>query len=111
MPSLSTARSPSRLPPRGTSSPSAVSDTVAACHLQRGARRKQGNGGEWGVMPELKGEELKQLRSTLSRLAANLDRTLSHLDEDVRRDYRDAERSVIDARRKVETREGLLRVG
>jgi hypothetical protein len=62
-------------------------------------------------MPELKGEELKQLRKTLSRLAADLDQTLSRLDKDARREYREAEQSVIDARRKVETREGLLRVG
>ena len=62
-------------------------------------------------MPELRGQELKTLRRTVSRLAADLDRTLNRLDKDARRDYRDAERSVIDARRKVETREGLLRVG
>jgi hypothetical protein len=62
-------------------------------------------------MPELKAEELAQLRKTLAELASDLNRTLSRLDEAVRQDYRDAERSVIDARRKVETREGLLRVG
>lgn len=62
-------------------------------------------------MPELKGEELTQLREKLAELAADLNRTLGRLDEAVRRDYRDAEQSVVDARRKVETREGLLRVG
>lgn len=62
-------------------------------------------------MPELKGEELAQLREKLTELAGDLNRTLGRLDEAVRRDYRDAEQSVVDARRKVETREGLLRVG
>jgi predicted transcriptional regulator len=62
-------------------------------------------------MPELKGKELAQLRDKLSELASDLNRTLSRLDEAAKRDYRDAEQSVIDARRKVETREGLLRVG
>ena len=62
-------------------------------------------------MPELKGEELTRLREKLAELASDLNRTLSRLDESVQREYRDAEQSVIDARRKVETREGLLRVG
>lgn len=62
-------------------------------------------------MPELKEEELSQLRKKLAELASDLSRTLSALDETTQRQYRDAEQSVIDARRKVETREGLLRVG
>lgn len=62
-------------------------------------------------MPELNGEELTQLREKLAELASDLNRTLGRLDEAVRREYREAEQSVIDARRKVETREGLLRVG
>ena len=40
-------------------------------------------------MPELKGEELRQLRKTLSELAADLDRTLSRLNKDARREYRE----------------------
>lgn len=62
-------------------------------------------------MPELKEEELSQLREKLAELASDLNGTLSALDEATQRQYRDAEQSVIDARRKVETREGLLRVG
>jgi hypothetical protein len=62
-------------------------------------------------MPELKGEELVKLRERLAELTSDLNRTLSHLDEAVQREYRAAERSVIEARRKVETREGLRRVG
>lgn len=62
-------------------------------------------------MPELKGDELKKLRKTIAELASDLNRTLSHLDAAVQREYRAAERSVIEARRKVETREGLRRVG
>jgi hypothetical protein len=64
-----------------------------------------------GAMPDLKGEELARLRERLEELASDLNRTLARLDEAARREYREAERSVIDARRKVETREGLLRVG
>lgn len=62
-------------------------------------------------MPELKGDELKKLRKKLQELASDLNRTLNHLDPAVQREYRVAERSVIEARRKVETREGLRRVG
>lgn len=62
-------------------------------------------------MPELQGEELKKLRERLAELASDLNRTLSNLDVTVQREYRAAERSVIEARRKVETREGLRRVG
>lgn len=62
-------------------------------------------------MPELKEEELSHLREKLGELASDLNRTLGALDEATQRRYRDAEQSVIDARRKVETREGLLRVG
>lgn len=64
-----------------------------------------------GAMPELSGKELVALRERLAELASDLNRTLSHLDEAAKREYRDAEQSVIDARRKVETREGLRRVG
>ena len=62
-------------------------------------------------MPDLKDRELDRLRKKLAELGSDLNATLARLDEAARRDYRDAERSVIDARRKVETREGLLRVG
>ena len=62
-------------------------------------------------MPELKGEELRKLRKRVAELASDLNRTLNHLDVAVQREYRAAERSVIEARRKVETREGLRRVG
>jgi len=62
-------------------------------------------------MPELKGDELRKLREKIAELASGLNRTLSHLDVAVQREYRAAERSVIEARRKVETREGLRRVG
>ena len=62
-------------------------------------------------MPELKGEELTKLREKLAELASDLNRTLSYLDVAVQREYRAAEKSVIEARRKVETREGLRRVG
>lgn len=62
-------------------------------------------------MPELKGEELTKLREKLVELASGLNRTLNHLDTAVQREYRAAEKSVIEARRKVETREGLRRVG
>jgi hypothetical protein len=62
-------------------------------------------------MPELKGKELEKLREKIAELAPDLNRTLSHLDAAVERKYRAAERSVIEARRKVETREGLRRVG
>jgi hypothetical protein len=62
-------------------------------------------------MPELKGEELTKLRERLVELGSDLTRTLGHLDAAVQREYRAAEKSVIEARRKVETREGLRRVG
>jgi hypothetical protein len=62
-------------------------------------------------MPELEGQELSRLRRKLAELASDLNRTLNGLDKKTQRQYRDAEKSVIDARRKVETREGLYRVG
>jgi hypothetical protein len=62
-------------------------------------------------MSELKGEELVKLREKLTELASDLNRTLSHLDASVQREYRAAEKSVVEARRRVETREGLRRVG
>jgi hypothetical protein len=61
-------------------------------------------------MPELKKDELEQLRSELRELVADLDQTFQRLPEDVRDFYRAAEQSVIDARRKVETHEGLYQV-
>ena len=62
-------------------------------------------------MAELRGDELKALRQTLRELVADMNATIGRLDEDARRAYNEAEQSVLDARRKVETREGLLRVG
>ena len=62
-------------------------------------------------MPEMKDEELAQLRKRLVELGSDLNRTLAHLDVAVQREYRDAERSVLEARRKAETHEGLLRLG
>jgi hypothetical protein len=62
-------------------------------------------------MAELKGQDLARLRRRLAELSSDLDRTLGALDKSTQREYRDAEQSVIEARRKVETREGLLRVG
>lgn len=61
-------------------------------------------------MPELKKDELEQLRSELRVLVADLDQTFQRLPEDARDFYRKAEQSVIDARRKVETHEGLYQV-
>ncbi|MET0304763.1 MAG: hypothetical protein ABW196_00865 [Solirubrobacterales bacterium] len=62
-------------------------------------------------MPDPEGKELARLRRRVAELASNLDRTLNSLDKKTQRQYREAEQSVIDARRKVETREGLFRVG
>lgn len=64
-----------------------------------------------GCMPDPEGKELARLRRRVAELASNLDRTLNSLDKKTQRQYREAEQSVIDARRKVETREGLFRVG
>jgi hypothetical protein len=61
-------------------------------------------------MPDLKKDELEQLRSELTVLVSDLDQTFQGLSEDVRHFYQEAEQSVIDARRKVETHEGLLQV-
>jgi len=61
-------------------------------------------------MPDLKKDELEQLRSELKVLVSDLDQTFQGLDEDVRHFYQEAEQSVIDARRKVETHEGLFQV-
>jgi hypothetical protein len=61
-------------------------------------------------MPDLKKDELEQLRSELKVLVSDLDQTFQGLSEDVRHFYQEAEQSVIDARRKVETHEGLLQV-
>jgi hypothetical protein len=60
---------------------------------------------------ELRGEELEALRATLRELVVDMNATMGRLDEDAKRAYARAEQSVLDARRKVETREGLLRVG
>jgi hypothetical protein len=62
-------------------------------------------------MPDLRGKELARLRRRVAELASNLDRTLNSLDKKTQRRYREAEQSVIDAQRKVETREGLFRIG
>jgi hypothetical protein len=67
--------------------------------------------GKAAIVAKLSGEELRQLRATLRELAGDLNGSMDRLDAEARREYREAERSVLDARRKVETREGLLRVG
>lgn len=62
-------------------------------------------------MPELKSEELAQLRRRLVELGSDLNGTLARMDMGVQREYRAAERSVLEARRKAETHEGLFRLG
>jgi hypothetical protein len=71
-------------------------------------RRATGGG---SVVAELRGEELRALRATLRELVVDMNATMALLDDDAKRAYAQAEQSVLDARRKVETREGLLRVG